>query len=376
MNRKLFLPTILGTTIISGVFAVRGQMSIGSLLKTTTNTAYANLVTNSFSFDALNRLTNIVSKNASGTTLGSFGYQLGQTGHRTNLSESVNSNSRTFAWAYDKLYRLTNETIGLTAPTGTITNSYDGAGNRLTRVSTVSGIGNQSVRFNSNDRLSSEVYDSNGNVTASGANTYDVLDRMIGFNSSAATYTYDANGFRVKTVAGDTMTIFLVDDRNPTGFAQVLEEKTVFGGTTNLSKAFTYGHDLVSQRQSAGMRHYYGYDGNGNVRYLSTTATPAVVTDTYVYEAFGNQIASSGSISNNYRFAGEYRDTTSSLTFLRTRHLNSATGRFMSMDKFEGNNQNPLSLHKYLYCAADPVNKIDPSGVMRQWRRVRAGIPI
>jgi len=32
------------------------------------------------------------------------------------------------------------------------------------------------------------------------------------------------------------------------------------------------------------------------------------------------------------------------------------------MDTFEGNRQDPLSLHKYLYCHADPVNGVDPSG--------------
>jgi hypothetical protein len=32
------------------------------------------------------------------------------------------------------------------------------------------------------------------------------------------------------------------------------------------------------------------------------------------------------------------------------------------MDTFEGDNEDPLSLHKYLYCHDNPVNKIDPSG--------------
>lgn len=32
------------------------------------------------------------------------------------------------------------------------------------------------------------------------------------------------------------------------------------------------------------------------------------------------------------------------------------------MDTYEGSQQDPLSLHKYLFCHADPVNRIDPSG--------------
>lgn len=32
------------------------------------------------------------------------------------------------------------------------------------------------------------------------------------------------------------------------------------------------------------------------------------------------------------------------------------------MDTYEGANEDPLSLHRYLYCSANPVNAIDPSG--------------
>jgi hypothetical protein len=32
------------------------------------------------------------------------------------------------------------------------------------------------------------------------------------------------------------------------------------------------------------------------------------------------------------------------------------------MDTYEGDDQEPLSLHKYLYGGGDPVNNIDPSG--------------
>lgn len=44
------------------------------------------------------------------------------------------------------------------------------------------------------------------------------------------------------------------------------------------------------------------------------------------------------------------------------RYLNPNTGRFQTMDSYEGNSTEPASLHKYLYCQADPVNRIDPSG--------------
>jgi hypothetical protein len=44
------------------------------------------------------------------------------------------------------------------------------------------------------------------------------------------------------------------------------------------------------------------------------------------------------------------------------RLLNVDTGRFITMDIFEGDQQNPQSLHKYAYAADDPVDNDDPSG--------------
>lgn len=44
------------------------------------------------------------------------------------------------------------------------------------------------------------------------------------------------------------------------------------------------------------------------------------------------------------------------------RDMNPSTGRFMTMDTYEGSKEEPQSLHKYSYAHADPVNGIDPSG--------------
>jgi len=111
---------------------------------------------------------------------------------------------------------------------------------------------------------------------------------------------------------------------------------------------------------SSGQRSFYGYDGNGNTRYL--TATNATISDTYVYGAFGTLLASTGSTPNDYRFAGEQFDSSLGLCYLRARYLNPGTGRFWTRDTHPGNDQDPISLHKYLYCGNNPVNCVDPSG--------------
>ena|GEM_PF-4422959 len=146
------------------------------------------------------------------------------------------------------------------------------------------------------------------------------------------------------------------------GDAQVLEEQSTAGGTPTVRYAF--GFDLISQDRN-GTVHYFGYDGPGTVRYLTTTANPPVVSDTYTYDAFGIQIASSGAgTANTYRYAGEQWDEHLGMYYLRARYYHPEVGRFWTMDTFEGTQSDPLSLHKYLYCHGDPVNFTDPSG---QW---------
>ncbi len=50
--------------------------------------------------------------------------------------------------------------------------------------------------------------------------------------------------------------------------------------------------------------------------------------------------------------------------YLRARWYNPSNGLFNRIDPYAGNNQDPQSLHKYLYCHANPINGIDPSGLL------------
>ncbi|HKV81574.1 MAG TPA: RHS repeat-associated core domain-containing protein [Candidatus Sulfotelmatobacter sp.] len=73
-------------------------------------------------------------------------------------------------------------------------------------------------------------------------------------------------------------------------------------------------------------------------------------------------INSTGSTPNNYLFAGEQYDPVLGLYYNRARYLSTASGRFWSMDTFEGRTHDPLSLHKYLYADANPVDRTDQNG--------------
>lgn len=58
-----------------------------------------------------------------------------------------------------------------------------------------------------------------------------------------------------------------------------------------------------------------------------------------------------------------YHTITDQYHYLRQRYYDTETGRFTRRDTYEGTLEDPMSLHKYLYAHANPVNYIDPSGL-------------
>ena len=62
-----------------------------------------------------------------------------------------------------------------------------------------------------------------------------------------------------------------------------------------------------------------------------------------------------GNTATKLLFSGEYYDSTATQYYLRARWYSPATGRFNRTDPFAGNNQDPQSLHKYLYVHNNPV---------------------
>jgi RHS repeat-associated protein len=228
-----------------------------------------------------------------------------------------------------------------------------------------------SYGYNADDEVSTETYDSNGNTLSAGGKSfvYDAENHLTGMSVSGTTVSliYDAFGNRVsKTVNGVTTKYLVEDDVNPTGYPQVLDELT----SGAVTRTYTYGLQRISQDQLVSgvwTPSFYGYDGGGNVRQLTNSA--GAVTDTYEYDAFGNDVYHTGTTPNNYLYRGEQYDSDLGLYYLRARYYNPNTGRFMSRDPYEpkiqgpdGTPINPRELHKYLYTGGDPVNWIDPRG--------------
>jgi RHS repeat-associated protein len=188
--------------------------------------------------------------------------------------------------------------------------------------------------------------------------------------SDVTEYTYNDEGIRVKsyhyrTINGgarqnEETKVFLIDSFNHTGYAQVLEEWTPGNSTPDVT--YTIGDDVISQYKTS--TNYLLYDGHGSTRQLADS-TGAIV-EAFSYDGYGTLLGGNptrlSSPATQLLYTGEYYDNDMTQYNLRARWYDTLNGRFNQMDSFAGNNHDPQSLHKYLYCHANPVNNIDPSG--------------
>jgi RHS repeat-associated protein len=351
-----------------------------------TSVSLPNGVTSTYAYDNLNRLTNLVHK-AGSTTNAIYSYKLDQTGRRTNgvevlLVENTTSyQTNTLNWRYDGLYRLTNELSVSTSASGTYayTNAfvYDLNGNRLSQTRTGGGADTITYGYDANDQLTNEVssangttryaYDANGSQTGRTNGTtintyaYNVANKLTGVSLNGtlqASYLYNDSGIRVQTVSGTTNK-YLIDANNHTGYAQVLEE---MDANNALTRSYVIGDEVLAQcGTTATAPQYFLADGHGNNRQVSSIS--GTVSSHYNYDAYGNtQTTSTATPETTKLYCGEQYDSTLGMYNLRARYYNPSNGRFNQRDTFRGSIDDPQSLHKYLYCGADPVNGIDPSG--------------
>ena len=184
------------------------------------------------------------------------------------------------------------------------------------------------------------------------------------------TYSYD--GIRVSSVSASTVngvlrssatSFFLIDPLSLTGFAQVIEELSAIGAAPTVS--YTLGNDIIAQSSNpSGSAQYLLKDGQDSTRQLATSL--GAVTDYYGYDAYGVMLGGNPTSSNpsatKMLYSGEQFDANLGLYNQRARFYDPGTGRFTTMDSYEGSPQDPQSLHKNAYCTDNPVNYHDPSG--------------
>ncbi|MEM2002432.1 MAG: RHS repeat-associated core domain-containing protein [Candidatus Methanomethylicaceae archaeon] len=116
---------------------------------------------------------------------------------------------------------------------------------------------------------------------------------------------------------------------------------------------YTQGQGLISQRRG-NASYFYHYDGLGSTKALSDANQN--IQASYKYDAWGNILQTSGTITNPYLYVGElgyYSDGDSGMYLLTQRWYNSVIGRFVEKDKIR--KKNP-----YEYC--QPITLVDPQG--------------
>lgn len=117
---------------------------------------------------------------------------------------------------------------------------------------------------------------------------------------------------------------------------------------------------LISENRG-GVERQYHFDPMGNV--IALTDDNQNVTDTFAYNAFGEQTERTGTTPTPYRYHGRqgyYFDENTGEYYVQRRDLDPSQGRWLAVD--------PIGLvdgpNPYIYVHNDPVNLADPTGLL------------
>ncbi|MEK6300230.1 MAG: RHS repeat-associated core domain-containing protein [Acidobacteriota bacterium] len=307
----------------------------------------------------------------------------------------------TQTYTYDGLNRLgsASEKVGSeTNPRWSQSYGYDRFGNRTSLINSGSEanlLPTQSTPAidSATNRLVGFHYDAAGNLAQADFVTryYDAENRMVRIGKTLPSYQYDGEGRRVsKRLQGPQSgtTVYYVYD-----IAGVLVADYTFGGFGSSSQEYVYGASgLVAtiQRGNA-TATYLTADHLGSPR-VATNNSQAVVSR-HDYLPFGEELSVGiggrtagmgyGGIDGvRQKFTQKERDNESGLDYFLARYYSSAQGRFTSPDEFVGGPDelfdfsgaassnptfyadltDPQSLNKYQYCYNNPLLYIDPDG--------------
>src|SRR5258706_644815 len=187
--------------------------------------------------------------------------------------------------------------------------AYDPVGNRL------SSLGVSPYSVNTSNELTSTpsttyTYDSNGNTLTKvvGTNTtsyaWDFENRLSSVtlpgSGGTVTFAYDPFGRRIKKVTSTTTSIYAYDGDN-------LIEETNSSGTAVARYEQTQNIDEPLAMLRSSTTSYYNADGLGTVTSLANGS--GTLTQSYTYDSFGKQTASSGSLTNPFQYTGRELDS-------------------------------------------------------------------
>jgi len=132
-------------------------------------------------------------------------------------------------------------------------------------------------------------------------------------------------------------------------------------GTTLATYTYDPSGALFSMTRG-GATYFYHLNARGDV--VALTDSSGAVVNTYTYDPWGAPLTASETVENPYRYASYRYDTSTGLYYCWNRHYAPELARFLTRDIYPGELADPVTMNPYLYCGGDPVNAVDPSGMM------------
>ena len=294
-----------------------------------------------FTYDGLDRMLNATYGETASISTNANRFSENVTGYDKNGNiKSLQRYGQTGASAYGLLDNLT----------------YTLTGNQLSCVEdavSTAAYGTNTAFVNGTSTAGEYVYDVNGNLTKDlnkGITDiqYNVLNlpSTVSFSDgSTITYTYGADGTKLRTVHKIGSTTTTTDY-----CGNVIYEN----GTQKLLLTEEGYINLAGTQQY----HYYLKDHQGNNRVVINRS--GTVEETNHYYPFGGVFATAGN-TQPYKYNGKEFDTKKGLNWYDygARHYDTALGRFMTNDRFA---EKYYSMSPYQYGANSPVVNIDVNG--------------
>lgn len=303
----------------------------------------------------------------------------GQLLHLVNHAPDGSVNSR-FDYSYDSVgrtssvvtlegvtsygYDLSGQLILVVLPSGrTIRYEYDASGNRIkvTDEGADTVYATNAMNQYTSAGMATFTYDANGNLQtrtdSTGTTTYafNFENQLVALTGPGGTFTYeyDVFGNRVAEIANGVRREFLID---PGSFGTVVGEYDESG---NAVANYAWGLGLVGQFGGSS-NVYYDFDALGSTTGLTDAAGTYV--NQYSYLPFGETTVVSETVSNAFRFNGQFgvQDRGNGLLDMRMRHYDPQVGQFLSDDPL-GISAGDPNLRRF--AGNSPTRYNDPTGL-------------